>query len=94
MLLGDAAHAMTPNLGRGACSAIEDAGALARHLAGPSVLSSALTAYDQERRPATTKLVRTSRRVGRLGQLENPVLRAVRDNLAVAGGKLVALRHR
>jgi 2-polyprenyl-6-methoxyphenol hydroxylase-like FAD-dependent oxidoreductase len=31
-LLGDAAHPMTFNLGQGACQAVEDARALARHL--------------------------------------------------------------
>ena len=52
-LLGDAAHAMTPNLGRGACSAIEDAGALARHLAEstPWVRRSRPTAGIAGRRP-------------------------------------------
>ena len=94
VLLGDAAHAMTPNLGRGACSAIEDAGALARHLDGAGSIASALTSYDQERRPATTRLVRTSRRVGRLGQVENPVLRGVRDGVATVGGRLASLRRR
>jgi 2-polyprenyl-6-methoxyphenol hydroxylase-like FAD-dependent oxidoreductase len=94
VLLGDAAHAMTPNLGRGACSAIEDAGALARHLGGTSDLRAALTAYDAERRPATTKLVKRSRSVGRLGQTENPLLCAIRDALFTVGGKLVALRAR
>jgi 2-polyprenyl-6-methoxyphenol hydroxylase-like FAD-dependent oxidoreductase len=92
VLLGDAAHAMTPNLGRGACSAIEDAAALAKHLGSPNDLSSALSAYDLERRPATTKLVRTSRRVGQIGQLENGILRGARDNLAALGGKLASLR--
>jgi 2-polyprenyl-6-methoxyphenol hydroxylase-like FAD-dependent oxidoreductase len=87
VLLGDAAHAMTPNLGRGACSAIEDAGALARQLAD-------LSGYDAERRPATTKLVRRSRSIGRMGQIENPVFCTVRDGLLSLGGKLVALRRR
>ena len=113
VLLGDAAHAMTPNLGRGACSAIEDAGALARHLtestaptplsnestaptalsAESGALSAALAAYDAERRPATTKLVRRSRSIGRAGQLENRVVSAVRDGLFRLVGKLVSLRR-
>ncbi|WP_433163224.1 FAD-dependent monooxygenase [Kribbella sp. CA-247076] len=94
VLVGDAAHAMTPNLGRGACSAIEDAGALARHLTGSGPLSTALAAYDAERRPATTKLVKLSRRVGRLGQVEGRVGGAIRDGLLGVGGKLMSLRRR
>ena len=93
LLLGDAAHAMTPNLGRGACSAIEDAGALARHLDGTSSVGSALTAYDLERRRATTRLLRTSRRVGRVGQVQSPVLSGARDGLVTVGGKLASLRR-
>ncbi|MEU8224737.1 FAD-dependent monooxygenase [Kribbella sp. NPDC048915] len=93
-LLGDAAHAMTPNLGRGACAAIEDAGALRRHLSSGADLTTGLTAYDAERRPATTKLVKRSRSLGRLAQTENPVLCTVRDTLFAAGGKLAALRRR
>ncbi|GAB2635771.1 FAD-dependent monooxygenase [Kribbella swartbergensis] len=94
VLLGDAAHAMTPNMGQGACSAVEDAGALARHLATPGPLSTALAAYDAERRPATTKLIKRSRGIGRVGQVENPVVCAVRDGLFTVGGKLVSLRSR
>jgi 2-polyprenyl-6-methoxyphenol hydroxylase-like FAD-dependent oxidoreductase len=94
VLLGDAAHAMTPNLGRGACSAIEDAGALGRHLQGATDLPAALAAYDAERRPATTKLIKRSRSLGRLAQTENPALRALRDGVFAVGGKLVALRSR
>ncbi|WP_350280398.1 FAD-dependent oxidoreductase [Kribbella sp. HUAS MG21] len=100
-LLGDAAHAMAPNLGRGACSAIEDADALARHLGSMAGslgsadgLAAALTAYDAERRPATTKLVKRSRGLGRVAQTENPVVCTLRDGLFAVGGKLVSLRGR
>ncbi len=93
VLLGDAAHAMTPNLGRGACSAIEDAGALARHLDESTDLSTALARYDAERRPATTKLIKRSRGIGRVGQVENPVVCAIRNGLLRLGGKLMSLRR-
>ncbi len=90
VLLGDAAHAMTPNMGRGACSAIEDAGALAHVLRE----SRDLAAYDAERRPATTKLVKRSRALGVMGQLDNPVLSTARDNLLGLGGKAAGLLAR
>ncbi|MFF0265599.1 FAD-dependent oxidoreductase [Kribbella sp. NPDC004536] len=94
VLLGDAAHAMTPNLGRGACSAIEDAGALYRHLGSTNDLPAALIAYDAERRPATTKLVQRSRSLGRLAQTENPLLSTLRDGAFALGGTLLKLRRR
>ena len=91
VLLGDAAHAMTPNLGRGACSAIEDAAALARHLRGDLNLSTALSRYDAERRPVTARLVKQSRLIGRLGQIDNGVLCVVRDGVLGVGGKVAGL---
>ena len=94
VLLGDAAHAMTPNLGRGACSAIEDAGALARHFSEDGSLEVALAGYDRERRKATTRLLAISHRVGTLGQIEHPTLGAIRDGALIMAGKLVALRKR
>jgi len=48
--LGDAAHAMSPQLGQGANMALLDASALARTLAMHDELAHALAAYDRERR--------------------------------------------
>lgn len=93
-LLGDAAHAMTPNLGQGACAAIEDAAALVRALENDSDVPTALTAYDLERRRPTAKLIRRSRRVGNLGQLDNRLAVGVRDAALRAAGTLAKLRRR
>ena len=49
VLLGDAAHAMPPDLGQGACQAIEDAVVLAAALDSHE-LARALAEYDEERR--------------------------------------------
>jgi len=50
-LLGDAAHAMTPNLGQGACQAIEDGAVLAACLSKSSRIDSALLEYQRRRVP-------------------------------------------
>ncbi|WP_289007925.1 FAD-dependent monooxygenase [uncultured Thermomonospora sp.] len=75
VLLGDAAHPMTPHLGQGACQAIEDAIVLAHEVTdggGPA-------AYTAARLPRTTEIMRRSRRIGRLAALQNPLLVALRD---------------
>ena len=78
-LLGDAAHPMTPNLGQGACQAIEDALVLARHLASGTSPESALRRYESERIPRTGSIVTASRRFGALFQVESPAFCRVRD---------------
>jgi len=61
-LLGDAAHPMFPRGGNGAAQSILDASALARHVAGsPSDLPAALQSYEDERRPATERVVLQNR---------------------------------
>lgn len=82
-LLGDAAHAMTPDLGQGACQALEDAVELAAvvRVADPTAVPDALTRYDELRRPRTTRLAKRARDIGRFGQLRSPVAAAVRDTL-------------
>nr|WP_241248130.1 FAD-dependent monooxygenase [Nocardioides sp. KC13] len=93
-LLGDAAHATTPNLGQGACAAIEDAAVLAAQLAGHARIDSALVAYDRIRRPATQRLVRASRLVGVLGQVDNGPVVAARDAGLAGVGAIAGLVSR
>ncbi|MFI9006424.1 FAD-dependent monooxygenase [Actinosynnema sp. NPDC053489] len=79
-LLGDAAHAMTPYLGQGACMAIEDAVVLAAACARAGDVPTALAEYDRRRRPRTQAMARASRALGRVGhRVRNPVAVAVRD---------------
>ncbi len=67
-LLGDAAHAMPPDLGQGASQAFEDAAALTRHLtgAGPADVAERLLRYDAERRPSADRVMRAASRQSRL----------------------------
>ncbi|MDF2707398.1 MAG: monooxygenase [Nonomuraea muscovyensis] len=67
-LLGDAAHAMTPNMGQGAIQALEDAVTLAALLASKPHVASALAAYDQQRRPRTQLIAGRSHRIGSVAQ--------------------------
>jgi 2-polyprenyl-6-methoxyphenol hydroxylase-like FAD-dependent oxidoreductase len=78
-LLGDAAHAMTPNLGQGACQAIEDAAVLGACVQREPDVEAALRSYERIRRPRARWFVRESRRVGQIAQLENPLLCWLRD---------------
>jgi 2-polyprenyl-6-methoxyphenol hydroxylase-like FAD-dependent oxidoreductase len=65
VLVGDAAHGMTPDLGRGACEALVDAVTLARCLA-PGRVAEGLVRYDRLRRRPTQRLQTLARNVGRI----------------------------
>jgi len=96
-LLGDAAHPSTPNLGQGACLAVEDAVVLARCLReqrdGTRGVEGALRRYEGLRRERAAKVVRLSRRIGRIGQLENPALCALRGLVLKATPPGASLRQ-
>ena len=87
VLIGDAAHAMTPDLGQGGCQAIEDAVTLISLLgvstptAATTSIGDALTLYDQQRRHRTQSLAARARMVGRVGQLNSRVGVGLRNGL-------------
>ncbi len=72
-LLGDAAHAMTPDVGQGAGQAIEDAVVLAAAVAASGSWPEALHRYDRQRRPRASQVLRAARRTGRLAQADGRV---------------------
>lgn len=81
VLVGDAAHAMTPDLGQGGSQALEDAVTLAALVAQHDRLEPALAAYDALRRPRAATIARRSRQVGRIAQARNPAAVASRNAL-------------
>jgi 2-polyprenyl-6-methoxyphenol hydroxylase-like FAD-dependent oxidoreductase len=90
VLLGDAAHAMTPNLGQGGNQALEDAVELADVLSevGADAVVDALPRYTERRLARTTAIVRKSRRMGAMAQWQSPAAVAVRDALLRVAGRI------
>ena len=67
--MGDAAHATTPNLGQGACQAIEDALCLANCLKSTPSVNTAFLAFQNARIKKTTFVVNTSYQIGQLNNI-------------------------
>jgi 2-polyprenyl-6-methoxyphenol hydroxylase-like FAD-dependent oxidoreductase len=79
VLLGDAAHAMAPNLGQGANSALVDAAVLSAALAAGDDVSAALGAYEARRRLAVRRVQDAAAMLARLGELRSGLVRRLRD---------------
>lgn len=77
VLVGDAAHAMTPNLGQGGCQALEDAATLGAVIGHD--LPRALARYESHRRGRSQWIAGMARQAGRLSLTNSAVLAAVRD---------------
>lgn len=71
-LIGDAAHAMAPNLGRGACESAVDAAVLSEALNEEPTIARALTRYDRLRRGHTRRIVAASRFLNRISTTGPP----------------------
>lgn len=79
VLLGDAAHATTPNLGQGAGMAIEDAYVLATCLEKEKDLQKAFTTYQNKREKRTQKVVDISWKLAQMTNIGNAALRQMRN---------------
>lgn len=78
-LLGDAAHPMTPQLGQGACQALEDAVELGRAVTTAPDVPAALRLYEQRRLDRTRRVAATAWRLGQLQQVTNPLVARLRN---------------
>ncbi|QIL20970.1 NAD(P)/FAD-dependent oxidoreductase [Thermomonas sp. HDW16] len=92
VLLGDAAHAMSPQLGQGVNMALVDAVALAAHLGDVAVSADALNAYERERRAHLAAYHRYSRWLTPLFQSAHDGVARLRDLAFLPAGRLPLAR--
>lgn len=81
LLIGDAGHATTPNMGQGACQALEDVAVLIDELKNKKDTIAAFQAFDQRRIARTTYITTTSKFIGEVSQWENPLKISLRNNM-------------
>ncbi|GAB3922294.1 FAD-dependent monooxygenase [Larkinella terrae] len=81
LFVGDAAHATTPNMGQGACQAIEDAVVLADELSANDQPAEAFKRFENRRLKRTHYITERSRQIGVVAQIQNPILAALRNGL-------------
>ncbi|MDI3331678.1 MAG: FAD-dependent oxidoreductase [Micrococcus sp.] len=90
VLVGDAAHAMLPHLGRGGGEALTDGLVLAESLLGAPTVAEGLRRYDRSRRGPTQRIVRASALMARISNRTRHT--GARDAAVRALGNLVTLR--
>ncbi|SDN80331.1 2-polyprenyl-6-methoxyphenol hydroxylase [Psychrobacillus sp. OK028] len=81
VLLGDAAHATTPNMGQGAGQAIEDAIVLGNGFKQFEHVDKVLAFYEDKRVARTAKVIRLSRQIGATAQIQSRPVTRIRDFL-------------
>ncbi len=79
-LLGDAAHATTPNLGQGGCQAVEDAYVIAKCLKENPSPEKAFEQYQNIRYKKAVHVVNMSWNFGKMTNIGNPILQYFRNS--------------
>jgi 2-polyprenyl-6-methoxyphenol hydroxylase-like FAD-dependent oxidoreductase len=70
-LIGDAAHATTPNMGQGGCQAVEDAYILSKLLEIEKDWNKVFHQFEKIRKNKVYHIVNTSWTIGKIAQWEN-----------------------
>lgn len=73
-LIGDAAHATTPNMGQGACQAVEDAFLIGELLKEGNSFNRTFELYESIRREKAHYVVNTSWKLGKAAHFQNNIL--------------------
>lgn len=81
LLLGDAGHATTPNMGQGACQALEDVAVLMDELTDKASAPKAFLSFEKRRLQRTRYITKTSKRIGEVAQWENPFMISIRNTI-------------
>ncbi|GGG80750.1 hypothetical protein GCM10007415_11550 [Parapedobacter pyrenivorans] len=81
LLIGDAAHATTPNMGQGACQALEDVAVLTDEMKRTSLVEQAFKNFERRRLKRTKYITDTSWRIGRAAQYTHPLVIGIRNSL-------------
>ncbi|MGW4848066.1 FAD-dependent monooxygenase [Nocardia brasiliensis] len=92
VLLGDAAHAITPDFGQGVAQALEDAATLGQLALQLPTAQSLVIGYDLARHGRTRRLARAAAAWGRVTQWRNPVQVALRNAVLWSTPRSVYLR--
>ncbi|MGE4511202.1 MAG: FAD-dependent monooxygenase [Sulfurimonadaceae bacterium] len=79
VLIGDAAHAITPNLGQGAAMGLEDAELLAYYLEAEDSVQSALKAFEKRRYKRVEAIKAKSYIIGKIAQSSSPIFCRLRN---------------
>lgn len=91
-LIGDAAHATTPNMGQGACQAVEDAWALS-HFLSKNESAGAFANFQAMRMPKAQKVVNLSWQIGKLAHMESRLMIWLRNTTMRAMPQFITTRQ-
>lgn len=80
-LIGDAAHATTPNMGQGACQAVEDAFVLGKLFKESNNIEQIFAKYEQLRMKKAHYITNMSQKIGKIAHFENNLAMWCRNQL-------------